>query len=51
MGYVMGDNASNNDKLVRALPDEQGSAEHHYRALDDRLCSVVRVNIVVVKAF
>jgi len=47
----MGDNASNNDTLVRALADEQVFGEHHYNAQEHRLCCVGHVFNLVVKAF
>jgi hypothetical protein len=51
LGYFMGDNASNNDTLVRALADEQVFGEHHYDAQEHRLRCVGHVINLVVKAF
>jgi len=48
--YIMGDNASNNDTLVRAVADEQVSGEHHNNAHEHRLCCVGHVDTLVVKA-
>jgi hypothetical protein len=49
--YFMGDNASNNDTLVRALADEQVSGEHHYNPQEHHLHCVGHVMNLVVKAF
>jgi len=50
-GYFMGDNASNNDTLIRALADEQVSGEHHYNPQEHCLCCVGHVINLVLKAF
>jgi len=51
LGYFMGDNASNNDTLVRALADKQVSGEHHYNPQERRLRFVGHVINLAVKPF
>jgi len=51
LGYFMGDNASNNVTLVRALANEQVSGEHHYYVHEHHLRCVDHVINLVVKAF
>jgi len=51
LGYFIGDNASNNDTLVRALADEQVFGERNYNAQEHRLRCVGHVINLVVKAF
>jgi len=51
LGYFIGDTASNNDTLVRALADEQVFGKRNYNAQEHRLRSVGHVINLVVTAF
>jgi hypothetical protein len=51
LGYFIGDNASNNDTLVRALADEHVLGEHNYNAQEHHLRWVGHVINPVVKLF
>ena len=51
LGYLMGDNATNNATLVRALAEEQVDGTYHYDAGEHRLRCVGHVINLAVKAF
>jgi hypothetical protein len=51
LGYIMGDNATNNASLVRALVEEQGHRTYHYDAGEHWLRCIGHVINLAVKAF
>jgi hypothetical protein len=51
LGYLVGDNASNNNTLVRGLADMRVFGKHYYDVQEHQLCCIGHVIILLDKAF